>query len=103
MEKIEKLKDLKTRLETEGNINTVEYIKCLANIIYFTSKNKHDMSNIKLFFLLGIEKVYGNIRTEISDEINTALDLIFKGDFKGYCLLTAVIETLEKIKEWYYE
>lgn len=97
---LDKLYLKKTELEYSGKADTQEYIKCIANINYFTSDRSNiDYTNIKIFFVLGLEKAYGCIDGEITNEVNTALDLMFKGDFKGYCLMSAIISSLEKCKE----
>lgn len=96
--KIENLYRQKLKLENDDSIKTVEYIKCLANINYFTvDRDKRDFSYAKLLCHIGIETAYGAVDGEIFEEIEKALDLIFVGDFKGYCLFTAIIEVLEKI------
>jgi len=70
----------------------------LANINYFVSnRDKRDFSYIKLIFYIGLETTYGSVTGEIFEEIEKALDLMLAGDFKGYCLFTAIIEVLEKI------
>lgn len=98
--RIETLRQQKTEIEQQGNINSLEYIRCLANIVYYTTdKNRPDYTNIKCFFLAGLEKAYGCVSNEVMNEIDTALDLMFKGDFKGFCLLSAIIASLEKCKE----
>ena len=89
--KIENLYRQKLKLENDDSIKTVEYIKCLANINYFTiDRDKRDFSYAKLLCHIGIET------GKIFEEIEKALDLIFVGNFKGYCLFTAIIEVLEK-------
>mgnify|MGYP006912973312 CR=1 FL=1 len=86
----------------EYKAGSEEYIRCLANIIYLTTdKGKQSYTDLKMVFTLGLESVYGPIPidSEIAEVIDTALDLIFAGDFKGYCLMTAIIKTLEECGE----
>ena len=100
MGKVEKLINKKLEMEKNGCVNMIEYIRCMANINYFRAdKNESDYLNIKIFFINGIEAAYGNISSEITDEVIKALDLIFAGDFKGFCLMNAIIAALEKVKE----
>lgn len=100
MDKVKKLIDIKTEMENNGLTNTADYIRCLANINYFVAdRHKQDFFSIKILFILGIERAYGTIGGEVTEEINKALDLMFAGDFKGYCLMVAIITVLEKCKE----
>ena len=95
--KIENLYMQKLKLENDNSIKTVEYIKCLANINYFTvDRDKKNFSYAKFLCYIGIETAYGAVDGEIFEEIEKALDLMLAGDFKGYCLFTAIIEVLEK-------
>ena len=100
MKRIEKLINKKLEMEKNGFENITEYIRCLANIIYFSAdRDKCDYTNIKTFFINGIEAAYKPVDREITEEINKALDLMFSGDFKGFCLMSAIISALEKTKE----
>lgn len=97
---LEKLFANKAELEASGKTDTLEYIKCIANIIYFSiNKNNANYSCIKTFFCIGLEQAYNLLNKEISNEVDKALDLIFAGDFKGFCLMSAIIASLEKSKE----
>ena len=98
--KVSQLLQKKETLENTGKAGTIEYINCLANIIYFNFKEtKPDFNNIKIYFVLGLERIYGPINFEISDKIDEALGLMCEGNYKGFCLLSAIIASLEKCKE----
>ena len=100
MDRIEELSKKLIELGSSSGYCTSDYIRCLANIKYFTvDRYKLDYSNIKIFFMLGLEKAYGCIGENISKEVDNALDLMFVGDFKGFCLMSAIIASLEKSKE----
>jgi hypothetical protein len=95
----EKIIRLKSKL-SECETGSEEYIRCLANIIFLTTdKGKQSYADLKIVFTLGLESVYGHIPIDsrIAEVLDKALDLIFAGDFKGYCLTTAVIKTLEEV------
>lgn len=50
-------------------------------------------------FYIGLERTYNHLDKKISGEVDTALDLMFAGAFKSFCLMSVIIASLEKSKE----
>lgn len=70
-------------------------------LLFIISKCFHYITYIIYIFIfyIGLERTYNHLDKKISGEVDTALDLMFAGAFKGFCLMSVIISSLEKSKE----